>query len=254
PIGETAPPQAPVADLPVPPIPVVDAPVSEVPTVGSRSGVAPVARVVTNVPNGAPATVPAAVPERAPVTVPAGVGDGVDRSDMGGAVTRTGLSGRLEDPFVSRRLARRMIDGEIAPGGRISDPRDVSGIVLALASDVPASIAVSVVRIDEELEIVGDSIDPSIDPALLSTAFSGVFRNVRPAAEILEVGVLGQIQDVIIAGEHVDLILRPLGDRYFLMVLEDRHDARSDLTATRHRMETIAPGLTAMLAQQDGEG
>lgn len=189
-------------------------------------------------------------------------GDLVDRSDMGTAVTRSGLSMRLDvsaltaaDPTVEtpNSLARRMLDGEIGPGGRISDPRDVPGIVLDLAKDVPASVAVSVVRIDEEVEIVGDSIDPSIDPTVFTAAFSGVFRSVRPAAEALQEGPLGKIHDVVIEGERMDLILRPLGAHYFLMVLEDRSDPQANLAATRMRMASIAPGVTAILAQQDGE-
>lgn len=187
---------------------------------------------------------------------------GVDRSEMGDTVTRTGLGVRLDDPTLippepsppsAHRLARRMLDGEIGPGGRISDPRDVPGIVLDLAKDVPASVAVSVVRIDEEVEVVGDSVDPTIDPAIFTSVFSGVFRSVRPAARALEDGPLGTIRDVVIEGERMDLILRPLGDRYYLMVLEDRTDPQANLVATRMRMESIAPGLTAILAQQDGE-
>lgn len=188
--------------------------------------------------------------------------DGVDRSAMGGAVTRTGLTSRLDgsahgeesgDTLPPSSLARRMLDGEIGPGGRISDPRDVSGIVLDLAKDVPASVAVSVVRIAEEVEIVGDTVDPSIDPSIFSMVFSGVFRSVRPAAQILEDGPLGQIQDVVIEGDKMDLILRPLGYAYYLMVLEDRRDPKANLSATRRRMASIAPGVTAILAQQDGE-
>jgi predicted regulator of Ras-like GTPase activity (Roadblock/LC7/MglB family) len=146
-----------------------------------------------------------------------------------------------------------MLDGEIGPGGRISDPRDVPGIVLDLAKDVPASVAVSVVRIDEQVEIVGDSIDPSIDPTVFTAAFSGVFRSVRPAAQALQEGPLGTIRDVVVEGERMDLILRPLGANYFLMVLEDRSDPQANLAATRMRMASIAPGVTAILAQQDGE-
>lgn len=190
------------------------------------------------------------------------VDDGVDRSEIGGAVTRTGLSGRLDDPSMPDRvkvapgaspLARQMLDDEIAPGGRISDPRDVAGIVLDLAADVPASVAVSVVRIDEEVEVVGGTVDPTVDPDVFSAAFSELFRGLRPTAEILEMGPLGDIRDIVVAGEHMDLILRPLGDRYFLMVLEDRHDRRADLEATRGRMAMIAPAVTAVLSQQDGE-
>lgn len=190
------------------------------------------------------------------------VDDGVDRSDMGGHVTRTGLSTRLEEPAAPQSgagasathpLARQMLDGEIAQGGRISDPRDVSGIVLDLAKNVPASVAVSVVRIDEHIEIVGDTIDPSIDPSIFSDAFSGVFQNVRPAADILEQGPLGAILDVVVSGEDMDLVLRPLGDRYYLMLLEDRRRREADLTVTRYRMATVAPGLKAILAQLDGD-
>lgn len=190
--------------------------------------------------------------------------DGVDRSSMGGTVTRTGLPdlvGRTsvtppEDETAvtdARALARKMLDGEIGPGGHISDPRDVSGIVLELAKDVPAAVAVSVVRIDEEVEVVGDTIDPMIDPSVFSSVFSGVFRSVRPAAQVLEEGPLGPIQDVVIEGEKMDLVLRPLGDRYYLMLLENRADPRANLPTARMRMSSIAPAITAILTQQDGE-
>ncbi len=187
--------------------------------------------------------------------------DGVDRSGLGATLTRSGLSLRLDEPRPTNgdepraqpSLARQMLDGEIRPGGRISDPRDVPGIVLDLAKDVPASVAVSVVRIDEEVEVVGDSIDPSIDPALFTSIFSGLFRVVRPAIADLENGPLGTIRDVVVEGERMDLILRPLGARYFLMVMEDRSDPQANLAATRTRMAWIAPGLAAILAQQDGE-
>jgi len=188
-------------------------------------------------------------------------GDGVDRSGLGDTLTRSGLGFRLDEPRpeigdrerTPSSLARQMLDGEISPGGRISDPRDVPGIVLDLAKDVPASVAVSVVRIDEEVEIVGDTVDPSIDPGLFTSVFASLFRIVRPAVAELENGPLGAIRDVVIEGEKMDLILRPLGDRYFLMVLEDRNDPQANLTATRLRMASIAPGVTAILAQQDGE-
>lgn len=187
---------------------------------------------------------------------------GVDLFDGAGVGARSAVAVRLDDSprgatdlerGSTSSLARRMLDGEIGPGGRISDPRDVPGIVLDLAKDVPASVAVSVVRIDEEIEIVGDSIDPTIDPGLFTAAFSGVFRSVRPAAQALQEGPLGPIRDVVIEGERMDLILRPLGHRYFLMVLEDRNDPQANLAATRMRMASIAPGVTAILAQQDGE-
>ncbi|HET8931493.1 MAG TPA: hypothetical protein VFN21_12610 [Acidimicrobiales bacterium] len=187
--------------------------------------------------------------------------DGVGRATQNRGDRRTGLAARVDGALrvsdlemePSTSLARQMLDGEIGPGGRISDPRDVPGIVLDLAKDVPASVAVSVVRIDEEIEVVGDSIDPTIDPALFTAAFSGVFRSVRPAAQALQEGPLGKIRDVVVEGERMDLILRPLGDRYFLMVLEDRKDPQANLAATRMRMASIAPGVTAILAQQDGE-
>lgn len=190
------------------------------------------------------------------------VDDGVDRSEMGDTVTRSGLSSLLDDAPTTGRsdtapgaspLARQMLDDEIAPGGRISDPGDVAGIVLDLAADVPASVAVSVVRVDEEVEVVGGTVDPSLDPDVFSAAFSEAFRGVRPVEGVLQMGPIGTIRDVVIAGEHMDLILRPLGNRYFLLVLEDRNDPRADLEATRGRMAMIAPAVTAILAQQDGE-
>ena len=202
--------------------------------------------------------------------------DSIDRSDMGSTVTKTGLSALLDgpkadeakapqrprrpvaeiplpEPGPSSPLARQMLDGEVARNGRISDPRDVPGLVLNLAKDVPASVAVSVVRIDEEIEIVGDTVDPSIDSTKFSVVFSGLFRAIRPAARVLEDGPMGPISDVVIEGEKMDLVLRPLGSRYYLMVVEDRKDARANLASTRLHMAAIAPGLTAILAQQDGE-
>jgi hypothetical protein len=37
------------------------------------------------------------------------------------------------------------------------------------------------------------------------------------------------------------------------MVLEDRRSENADLAATRMRMAALAPGLSAILAQGDGE-
>lgn len=190
-----------------------------------------------------------------------------DPPDRGPQAPRRGGAGRVsvadlaEEPPLrvrtsevtsANRLARRMLDGEIGPGGRISDPRDVPGLILDLAKDVPASVAVSVVRIDEEVEVVGDSVDASIDPTIFTSAFSSLFRQVRPIAKALQEGPLGTIRDVVVQGDKLDLILRPLGELYFLLVLEDRRDPQADLAATRRRMATIAPGMTALLAQQDG--
>jgi predicted regulator of Ras-like GTPase activity (Roadblock/LC7/MglB family) len=188
--------------------------------------------------------------------------DGVDRTELGTQVTRTGLGGLLEaapsrarhDPRDSPQpLARHMLDEEIQPGGRLSNPRDVPGIVLNLAKDIPAAAAVSVVRIDEEIELVGNSIDPAIEPGLLASMFSGLFRSIQVAAGALAQGPLGTVHDLVIEGEHMDLILRPLGIHYYLMVLEDRRSENADLAATRMRMAALAPGLSAILAQGDGE-
>jgi predicted regulator of Ras-like GTPase activity (Roadblock/LC7/MglB family) len=188
--------------------------------------------------------------------------DGVDRTELGTQVTRTGLGGLLEaapsrprhDPRQSSLpLARHMLDEEIQPGGRLSNPRDVPGIVLNLAKDIPAAAAVSVVRIDEEIELVGNSIDPAIEPGLLASMFSGLFRSIQVAAGALAQGPLGTVHDLVIEGEHMDLILRPLGIHYYLMVLEDRRSENADLAATRMRMAALAPGLSAILAQGDGE-
>ncbi len=177
--------------------------------------------------------------------------DGVDRSGIGTQVTRTGLSSRVDESDVS--LARRMLDEETREGARISDPREVPGIVLDLASDIPASVAVSVVRIDEQVEIVGDTVDPEIDREVFSSVFSNVFHAVQPAAKVLADGPLGKVLDVVIEGERLDMILRPLGSRYYLMVLEERSRPEADLATTRRRMATIAPGLTAILTQRDGD-
>ncbi len=194
--------------------------------------------------------------------------DGIDRSDMGTQVTRTGLAGLVgattsydtpADAAMSTRLAsaqplaRQILDEEIAPGGRLSDPRDVPGIVLSLAKELPAAAAVSVVRIDEEIELVGNSIHPDVDPSMLARVFSGVFRTMQVAAGVLADGPLGTVHDVVIEGEHMDLILRPLGPHYYLMVLEDRRSPSANLKATRLRMATLAPGLAAILAHDYGE-
>ena len=195
------------------------------------------------------------VPEVVPDVVP---DDGIDRSELGTQVTRTGLTGakpaRTRDPRESMQpLARHILDEEIQPGGRLSNPRDVPGIVLNLAKDIPAAAAVSVVRIDEEIELVGNTIDPDIEPGVLASMFSGVFRSIQVAAGALAQGPLGTVHDLVIEGEHMDLILRPLGVHYYLMVLEDRRSPHADLAATRMRMAALAPGLSAILAQGDGE-
>ena len=185
--------------------------------------------------------------------------DGVDRSGIGTQVTRTGLSSRVDEstrdvPVESEvSLARRMLEEETREGARISDPREVPGIVLDLASDIPASVAVSVVRIDEQVEIVGDTVDPEIDREVFSSVFSNVFHAVQPAAQVLADGPLGKVLDVVIEGERLDMILRPLGSRYYLMVLEERSRPEADLATTRRRMATVAPGLTAILTQRDGD-
>jgi len=148
-------------------------------------------------------------------------------------------------------LARQMLAAEVRPGGRLSDPHDVPGIVLNLAKDLPAAAAVSVVRIDEEIELVGNTIDPDVDPNLLATVFSGVFRTLQQAAGMLASGPLGRVHDVVIEAEHMDLVLRPLGTHYYLLVLEDRRSPSANLSATRLHMAAIAPGLAATLAQLD---
>ena len=148
-------------------------------------------------------------------------------------------------------LARQMLADEVRPGGRLSDPHDVPGIVLNLAKDLPAAAAVSVVRIDEEIELVGNTIDPDVDPNLLATVFSGVFRTLQQAAGMLASGPLGRVHDVVIEAEHMDLVLRPLGTHYYLLVLEDRRSPSANLSATRLHMAAIAPGLAATLAQLD---
>ena len=208
-------------------------------------------------------------------------GDGVDRSAFGDLVTRTGITSRLRpqiDPDSAasvatttiatdvtgvaapemdalsrsqRNLARQILSEEIAPGGRVSDPRDVPGIVLGLARDLPAAAAVSVVRIDEEIEIVGNTIDPEFDPAMLASMFSGVFRTMQVAAKVFGDGPLGAVHDVVIEGEFMDLVLRPLGEHHFMMVLEDRSSPSANLSATRMRMAALAPGLSAILALED---
>lgn len=193
--------------------------------------------------------------------------DGVDRSDMGGSVTRTGLGGLVgvtrsfdgDLPVAdavarsAQPLARQILDEEIAPGGRLSDPRDVNGVVLGLANDLPAATAVSVVRVDEEIELVGHTIDPSVDPGSLASVFSGVFRAIQVTVGVFSDGPLGAVNDVVIEGEHLDLVLRTLGPHYYLMVLEDRHHPAADLTRTRERMGSLAPGLTATLAHVHGD-
>lgn len=162
-----------------------------------------------------------------------------------------------EDPAVDAHdadhlpLARQMLAAEVRPGGRLSDPHDVPGIVLNLAKDLPAAAAVSVVRIDEEIELVGNTIDPDVDPNLLATVFSGVFRTLQQAAGMLASGPLGRVHDVVIEAEHMDLVLRPLGTHYYLLVLEDRRSPSANLAATRLHMAAIAPGLAATLAQLD---
>ncbi len=148
-------------------------------------------------------------------------------------------------------LAWQMLAAEVRPGGRLSDPHDVPGIVLNLAKDLPAAAAVSVVRIDEEIELVGNTIDPDVDPNLLATVFSGVFRTLQQAAGMLASGPLGRVHDVVIEAEHMDLVLRPLGTHYYLLVLEDRRSPSANLSATRLHMAAVAPGLAATLAQLD---
>ena len=188
--------------------------------------------------------------------------DGVDRSNLGGRVTRAGLAWRVDlapastrpDPRTSEQpLARQILDEEISEGGRLSNPRDVPGIVLNLAKDIPAAAAVSVVRIDEEIELVGNTIDPSVEPGMLASMFSGLFRSIQIAAGTLAEGPLGTVHDLVIEGEHMDLILRPLGVHYYLMVLEDRASEQANLSSTRMRMAALAPGLAAILAHGDGE-
>lgn len=193
--------------------------------------------------------------------------DGVDRSDMGGTVTRTGLSSLVGTPrFFEERtpasvstlaseqpLARQILDEEIAPGGRVSDPHDINGVVLNLAKDLPAATAVSVVRVEEEVELVGHTIDPDVDASSLANVFSGVFRAMQITAGVFTDGPLGKVNDVVIEGENLDLVLRTLGPHYYLMVLEDRHHPAADLARTRMLMGTLAPGLTAILAHRYGE-
>ena len=88
---------------------------------------------------------------------------------------------------------------------------------------------------------------------MLASMFSGLFRSIQVAAGALADGPLGTVHDLVIEGEHMDLILRPLGVHYYLMVLEDRTSEQANLSATRMRMAALAPGLAAILAQADGE-
>ncbi len=185
--------------------------------------------------------------------------DGVDRGGMGTSVTKSGLSSRLGDrvyePISSGdgTLARRMLDHETQPGGRISDPRAVPGILLELAKDLPASVAVSVVRTDEEIELVGNTVDPDFEFDAFSSTFSGLFKSLQSASGAFRDGPFGKVRDVVIESDSMDLVLCPLGEDYYLMVLEDRTSPEADLDATRRRMMMLAPGLTAILAIQDGD-
>lgn len=185
--------------------------------------------------------------------------DGVDRGGMGTSVTKSGLSSRLGDrvyePIRSGdgTLARRMLDHEIQPGGRISDPRAVPGILLELAKDLPASVAVSVVRTDEEIELVGNTVDPNFEFEAFSSTFSGLFKSLQSASGAFRDGPFGKVRDVVIESDTMDLVLCPLGEDYYLMVLEDRTSPEADLDATRRRMMMLAPGLTAILAIADGD-
>ena len=92
---------------------------------------------------------------------------------------------------------------------------------------------------------------PDVDPNLLASVFSGVFRTLQQATGILAAGPLGRVHDLVIEAEHMDLVLRPLGAHYYLLVLEDRRSPNADLAATRLHMAAIAPGLAATLAQLD---
>lgn len=149
-------------------------------------------------------------------------------------------------------LARRMIDDEVAEGGRLSDPKDAAGVVLRLAKDMPASVAVSVVRVDEEVELIGSAVDPSFDTAALAPIFSSLVVGLGGDAPLAAGGVLGSVSDVVIEVEHLDVIVRPLGSRYYLLVIEDRRNPRANLARTRLQMATVAPGLGATLAHADG--
>ncbi len=149
-------------------------------------------------------------------------------------------------------LARQMLNREVADGGRMSSPSDVGGLVLALAKSLPAASAVSVVRVDEEVELVSNSIDPTIDPATLVASFSDVVRVLGTKRPGLADGPLGDVTDLVISTINADLILRPLGPDYYLLVVEDRRNTHADLQATRLRMAAMAPGLAATLAHDDG--
>ena len=148
--------------------------------------------------------------------------------------------------------ARQMLAAEVRLGGRLSDPHDVPGIVLNLAKDLPAAAAVSVVRIDEEIELVGNTIDPDVDPNLLATVFSGVFRTLQQAAGMLASGPLGRVHDVVIEAEHMDLVLRPLGTHYYLLVLEDRRQPEREPLghAAAHGRHRPGPGGDAGSARR----
>lgn len=149
-------------------------------------------------------------------------------------------------------LARQMLDQEVAEGGRVSNPHDVAGLVLGLAKDLPAAAAVSVVRVDEEVELVGNTIDPEFDPAAFAMIFSGLMRALHEAQPLLANGPLGEVDDVVIRAEHMDLVLRPLGSHFYLLVIEDRRSPHADLAGTRLQMAAVAPGLAATLAHDDG--
>jgi predicted regulator of Ras-like GTPase activity (Roadblock/LC7/MglB family) len=156
------------------------------------------------------------------------------------------------DDTTSWPLARQMLDQEVAEGGRVSNPHDVAGLVLALAKDLPAAAAVSVVRMDEEVELVGNTIDPDVDPASFAMIFSGLMRVLNEAHPLLANGPLGAVADVVIEAENMDLVLRPLGRHFYLLVIEDRRSAHANLAGTRLQMAAVAPGLAATLAHDDG--
>jgi predicted regulator of Ras-like GTPase activity (Roadblock/LC7/MglB family) len=125
-----------------------------------------------------------------------------------------------------------------------SDMSSLSEIIERFESEISGCVATSIVRLDDGLDLVADSIDPNIDTTISAAIFADVLRSIEAASSLLGgPEVLGETEDLLLSTSLYNVLLRWLGSDFYHLVMIDRMNRRSNIGMARVIMNKYEPLL-----------
>ncbi len=115
---------------------------------------------------------------------------------------------------------------------------DIEKVVKEIFDEVRESIAVSIVRLEDGMDISSHSTMEDFDPAVASAAYASVIKSHFEAVELIGPKLVGETEDILFTMENIYILLRLIGEKHFIIIAITK---KGNLSLARVQMKKYEP-------------